>query len=746
MKKRAKIIAIVSTLCLCLSLFVVGVLSVSTTSLSVTSSLSFKSNGAFVMVDGELRQGATKESATLQSGAPATYTYKGYSYNCIGGAGADKDKPNGTASLENFVDASGATNATWAVGEITFSETLPVAVYHFTFTNYSEMMVVVSVTSNIQELNTDLAGKVSITESFESGSTIDAYDGTTAKTTVYTITVEITDYTTSFENKQLDLTIQFDTAVFNREYFTYNTDGTEITGLSDKYFEDNLSVLIVPGKTESGQNLTIARGSSSSPTFNGLVSPTVILQEGLTSIGIYAFSGCSSLSSISLPESVKSIGNQAFNGCSSLSSINIPEGVTSIGSSAFRDCSSLSSISLPESLTSIGIYAFRDCSSLSSINIPDGVTSIGEHTFSGCSSLSSISLPESVTSIGGSAFYGCSRLSSINIPEGVTSIDDWTFDGCSSLSSITIPESVTSIGMDTFYNCSSLSSINIPEGVTSIGSGAFSCCYALVEIYNYSQLTLDGSSSVGYLGQYALYVYNANDGTEPEHTKISVDGNVQYYTDGTDIIAIGTFGNRNAINEITFKDGTTKINTRAFSSLYALTSVTLPSSVTEIGDSAFRDCSSLSSISLPESVKSIGNQAFNGCSSLSSVTFGENSQLESIGSYAFSDCESLSSINIPSTVTSIGSYAFDGCRSLSSIDMTNVVDWNNLTLGSYSFKTNASTNAPTVITISSNANIQTVTSKLTSSVIGSSMTNKIKFTNGSTTYVWNGSAWDLQTA
>ncbi len=631
MKKRAKIIAIVSTLCLCLSLFVIGVLAVSTASLSVTSTLSFKSNGAYVMVDGQLKQGATKESATLQSGAPTTYKYKGYSYNCIGGTGADKDKPNGTASLEDFVDASGEPNAPWAIGEINFTSELPVAVYHFTFTNYSANMVSVSVTSNIDTLKAELAGKVSITESFESGNTIDAYDGTTAKTIVYTITVEITDYTTSFENKQLDLTIQFDTAELNREYFTYNTAGTQITGLSNKYFEDNPSVLIVPGKTESGQKLTIASGSSSSPTFNGLVSPTVILQEGL-----------------------KSVPNSAFRDCSSLSSINIPEGVTSIG-----------------------IHAFFDCSSLSSINIPDSVTSIG----------------------------------------------DFAFNGCSSLSSITIPSTVT-----------------------SIGDFAFSSCYSLVEVYNYSSLTVDGSSSVGYLGDYALYVYNANDGTEPEPTKISVDGNVQYYTDGTDIIAIGTFGNRNAINEITFKDGTTKINTRAFSSLYALTSVTLPSSVTEIGDSAFRDCSSLSSISLPESVKSIGNQAFNGCSSLSSVTFGENSQLESIGSYAFSDCESLSSINIPSTVTSIGSYAFDGCRSLSSIDMTNVVDWNNLTLGSYSFKTNASTNAPTVITISSNANIQTVTSKLTSSVIGSSMTNKIKFTNGSTTYVWNGSAWDLQTA
>ena len=114
MKKRAKIIAIVSTLCLCLSLFVIGVLAVSTASLSVTSSLSFKSNGAYVMVDGQLMQGATKESATLQIGAPATYKYKGYSYNCIGGAGADKDMPDGTASLENFVNASLSLAIKWA--------------------------------------------------------------------------------------------------------------------------------------------------------------------------------------------------------------------------------------------------------------------------------------------------------------------------------------------------------------------------------------------------------------------------------------------------------------------------------------------------------------------------------------------------------------------------------------------------------------------------------------------------------
>ena len=918
MKKRAKIIAIVSTLCLCLSLFVVGVLSVSTTSLSVTSSLSFKSNGAYVMVDGELRQGATKESATLQSGAPTTYKYKGYSYNCIGGTGADKDKPNGTASLEDFVDASGEPNAPWAIGEINFTSELPVAVYHFTFTNYSAMMVFVSVRSNIQELNTDLAGKVSITESFESGNTIDAYDGTTAKTIVYTITVEITDYTTSFENKQLDLTINFDTAELNREYFTYNTAGTQIIGLSDKYFEDNPSVLIVPGKTESGESLTIASGSSSSPTFNGLVSPTVILQEGLKSVSQYAFKGCSSLSSINIPSTVTSIGTGAFSGCSSLSSINIPEGVKSIGSSAFEYCSSLSSINIPEGVTSIGRSAFSDCSSLSSINIPEGVTSIANYVFDGCSSLSSINIPEGVTSIGDDAFngcsslssvtfdgdsqltsigynafydcsslssinipegvtsidehtfYGCHSLSSINIPDGVTSIGEYAFYGCSSLSSITIPESVTSIGERTFYDCRSLSSINIPErvtiiddyafygcsslssitipeGVKSIGSYAFYDCYSLVEIYNYSSLTVDGSSSVGYLGQYALYVYNANGGTEPEPTKLTVDGNVQYYDDGTDIIAIGTFGNRNAINEITFKDGTTKINTYAFSGCRALTSVTLPSRVisigtnafsgcyalaevynysslnvssyfnyekvihttneqtkilkedgmqyykndngtyialspidrssikevnikagtTEINQYAFYECYNLTRVSLPNSVTSIGSNAFSNCSSLSSITIPEG--VKSIGSYAFYDCSSLSSISlpesvtsiggnafqysslssitIPESVTSIGSGAFYDCSSLSSIDMTNVVDWDNLTLGSSSFGTGASSSAPTVITVADNAPIDTVKTQLTTAVeYASSDTIQIK--QGSTTYVWKGSStgWVKQTA
>ena len=139
--------------------------------------------------------------------------------------------------------------------------------------------------------------------------------------------------------------------------------------------------------------------------------------EGIkvTSIGMYAFSDCSSLTSITIPGSVTSIGNDAFWNCSSLTSITIPDSVTYIGSDAFRDCSNLTSINILGSVTSIERYAFWNCSSLTSITIPDSVTSIGRYAFLGCSKLTSITIPDSVTSIGHDAFSECSSLTSITV-------------------------------------------------------------------------------------------------------------------------------------------------------------------------------------------------------------------------------------------------------------------------------------------------------------------------------------------
>ena len=238
---------------------------------------------------------------------------------------------------------------------------------------------------------------------------------------------------------------------------------------------------------------------------------SVIIPDSVTSIGDWAFYGCSSLSSIVIPDSVTSIGDYAFAYCSSLSSVVIGDSVTSIGDYAFLFCSSLSSIVIPDSVTSIG-GAFDGChsslyteegyvkyvkandnpyeilidvtnSNLSSYTIHEDTKHIAGSAFSGCERLSSISIPDSVTSIGNYAFYYCSSLSSIVIPDSVTSIGDYAFYYCSSLSSIVIPDSVTSIGDGAFWNCSSLSSIVIPDSVTSIGGLAFNGCSSLTDVY-----------------------------------------------------------------------------------------------------------------------------------------------------------------------------------------------------------------------------------------------------------------------
>ncbi len=136
--------------------------------------------------------------------------------------------------------------------------------------------------------------------------------------------------------------------------------------------------------------------------------------ERVTSIGDYAFSDCSGLTSVTIPNSVTSIGNDAFSYCSGLTSVTIPNSVTSIGDYAFYYCSSLTSVTIPNSVTSIGEWAFRDCSGLTSVTIGNSVTSIGNLAFYGCSGLTSVTIPNSVTSIGYYAFRDCSRLREVH--------------------------------------------------------------------------------------------------------------------------------------------------------------------------------------------------------------------------------------------------------------------------------------------------------------------------------------------
>ena len=163
--------------------------------------------------------------------------------------------------------------------------------------------------------------------------------------------------------------------------------------------------IIITNAPESGY-----RGALNEGRFVSIVG--MVMSSGVTSIGNDAFSGCSRLTSITIPESVTTIKSYTFSNCTNLTSITIPNKVAFIGQGAFQACTNLTSITIPESVTSIGTNAFQNCTGLKSITIPDSVTEIGNYAFNECTGLTSINIPNGVTFIGDSAFKNCSKLTS----------------------------------------------------------------------------------------------------------------------------------------------------------------------------------------------------------------------------------------------------------------------------------------------------------------------------------------------
>ena len=183
-------------------------------------------------------------------------------------------------------------------------------------------------------------------------------------------------------------------------------------GVLVKYTDDVVTQAAILSSIKETGNIDFVSGTS------------LIIPEGVTSIGDWAFANCTSLISIAIPKSVTSIGDCAFYGCMSLTNLTIPYGVTSIGRNVFSDCTGLTNLTIPESVTSIGEFAFSGCTALKSLKIPESVTSIGDGAFSCCENLTDITIPQSVTSIGDRIFRGCTNLENACLLEGMTSTDN----------------------------------------------------------------------------------------------------------------------------------------------------------------------------------------------------------------------------------------------------------------------------------------------------------------------------------
>ena len=414
----------------------------------------------------------------------------------------------------------------------------------------------------------------------------------------------------------------------------------------------------------------------------------------VTGIGSYAFDGCTSITSVTIPSSVTSIGESAFNNCTSLTSIAIPSSVRMSGKDAFKGCTSLNDVYITDVAAWCDISFIDNDSNpfnyannlylnnelVTDLIIPSGVTSISDCALYNCTSITSVTIQSGVKIIGERAFENCTSITSVTIPDGVTSIGDSAFEDCTSLTEVNIPDGVTSIGDSAFRNCPSLTSINIPSSVTSIGNYAFHDCSALT-IYCETDSRPNGWDK-SWNNLYSAVVWSC------KTNEVASDGNIYAVIDGVRYALRGG-------------EATVAAQPINISAITIPTSVTYKNNtynVTSIGDYAFKDCTLLTSITIPSSMTSIGLLTLSNCNSLKSLTVAsgnavyhsagncvietaskalvagcKNSVIPSDGSVtsisysAFRDCEYLTSVTIPSSVTIIDDYAFAGCTYLKSV-------------------------------------------------------------------------------
>jgi hypothetical protein len=485
---------------------------------------------------------------------------------------------------------------------------------------------------------------------------------------------------------------------------------------------------------------------------------SVTIPAGVTSLGTNAFTGCSSLTAITVDPSnpaFRSVDGVLFNENQTIllqypgglfGSCVIPDGVTTIAAWAFTDCSSLTSITIPGSVTSLGDAAFSDCASLTSIYFQGNAPGVGSEVFD--SDDNATVYYEAGASGWGSPFAGLpavllnSPTGSLQVtitPSGVpvwngqwqvdggigrysgetvsglatgthtvsfSSVSGWitpanqtvsvianstntvtgvyvpqnqspflyvTNNGAITITGytgsdeiVTIPATinglpVTGLGDEAFYDCTNLSSVAIPNSITNLGSGVFDFCT------NLTAITVDAHN-----------LFFASEGGVLFNKRLTTLlqcpwGKTGSYTIPNGVTDIGpnAFDECTGLTNLLFPDTVTTIEGAGFAGMTGLIQVTLPNSLITLGSNAFANCTSLARVVLPNRLVTVGDDAFSECTGLTNAVIG--SHVTSLGIMAFFDCASLTSVTFGNSVTNIGDNAFDECGSLTSITLPNQI-------------------------------------------------------------------------
>lgn len=444
---------------------------------------------------------------------------------------------------------------------------------------------------------------------------------------------------------------------------------------------------------------------------------TLVIPEGITTIGREAFKKANGIKKIQFPSSLVSIETNAFSECSNLTEVVIPDGVISIGDSAFRGCASLKKVVVPSSVVDLGNYAFISCFALEEADV---ACDIGYRMFDGCAKLTNLTLGNTVTAIGDYAFNGCNSLERVVLPASLTNVGEVpaigreAFRDCKKLESVAFAENYNqiTIGESAFYGCINLSKVVFPSNLVNmdavnkvncaIGAYSFAGCTSLTELIGLEILEGIGDYAFSNTGLTSIYipatlsVFGASPflGCKLQSVELMDGNNTLMQQDGAiydaamttlmlfplgydgdvtipeSVIALndGVFAG-SMIRSITLSAGLREVSANAFDGCVNLKKVNCEGGLVSIGKFAFRGCTSLESIEFSIALDTISSSAFQG-SGLKSVTIGVNVTL--IADRAFKDCVNLESVNFDKRgikTLRMRDYAFEGCVSLTGLEL-----------------------------------------------------------------------------
>ncbi len=452
-----------------------------------------------------------------------------------------------------------------------------------------------------------------------------------------------------------------DTLFYEQWEYLVNDDG--MVTIVDYNGEE--SEITIPG-TIAGKTVLIGNGA-----FSALDMTSVIILDGVTTIGDDAFECCDSLTTVTIPDSVTTIGKGAFAECEKLTKVNIPENVTFIGREAFYMCKKLEKITIPSGVKTIERSAFESCESMAEVTISEGVECIADEAFFNCGALIDIVLPDGLKTIERSAFSGCDGLTSIHIPDSVTKIEDSAFSMCNSLKEITIPGSVAEIERRMFNSCRNLTDVTLQSGVTAIDDEAFLYCYALKNVNipdTVESIDTDAFCTAKAIENFYVDENNPNYG--------SADGSL-YDKRNFKMIK---YASGRVESEYTVPDIIMSIGRGAFYNSDNLVSVIIPDSVTEIGDEAFYSCDNLAHVDMGDDITSLGVEIFDETAISNDENNWENGVLyvdnclvdttkDIIGDYKVKDgTVCIATFAFTSYVTAAGIYSADESEEEDEID------------------------------------------------------------------------------